>query len=304
MDLKNNTLKSIFGDKCIEDADLSTYTTANIGGKSDGLIIVDSRNELVECVTLCWKENIPFHIIGNGSNVLISDKGVRGVVIINRANRMEVDTKNTPPNIWVESGALLSSTARQAAQYGLSGLEWAAYIPGTVGGAIYGNAGAHGSEIKNMLEMVEILQPDNKISRWSSEQMEYCYRSSILKRTDLPAVILSAQLNLVLSTRDRVETCMQEIIEHRRKIQPPGASMGSMFKNPPGNYAARLIEACDLKGTRIGGAEISPVHANFFINHAGTTASDTKQLIDLVKKAVMEKFDIELELEVELLGEW
>jgi len=155
-----------------------------------------------------------------------------------------------------------------------------------------------------MLEMVEILQPDNQIKRWSSEQMEYSYRSSRLKRSNIPAAILSAQLTLSLSTKDEVNQCMQEIIEHRRKIQPPGASMGSMFKNPPGDYAARLIEACGLKGTRIGGAEISTVHANFFINHAGTTATDTKDLIDCVKNAVRENFGIELELEIELLGEW
>ena len=293
-----------FGTQVILDARLSDYTTAKIGGPADAMIVVTTREEMVESASILWKEKIPFHIIGNGSNILISDNGVRGVVILNQANKIVMNQGVNPPSIFVESGASLSSAAHQAVEYGLSGLEWAAFIPGTVGGAIYGNAGAHGSEIKTMLEMVEILQPGYIIEKWSSEQMEYCYRSSILKRAGIPAVILAAQLNLTLSTKDEVNRCMKEINEHRKKIQPPGASMGSMFKNPPGNYAARLIEECGLKGTRIGGAEVSPVHANFFINHSGTTASDTKQLIDLVKNAVLKDSGIELELEIELLGEW
>lgn len=299
-----DNIKAIFGDRYMADTSCASFTTAKIGGIADHIIIARSKDELIQCITFFCKENIPFRIIGNGSNVLISDKGIRGVLIINQAKDMIISKDSQPPSITIDAGALLSNAANQAAQQGLSGLEWAAYIPGTVGGAIYGNAGAHGCDISNMLEMVEILQPDNKIENWSSDQMQYSYRSSRLKRDRMKAVILSAQLNLSLSTVENVNKRMKEIIDHRRKIQPPGASMGSMFKNPPGDHAARLIEACGLKGKRIGGAEISPVHANFFINHDGTTAEDTKQLIEIVKNNVIEKFDVELELEIEFLGEW
>ena len=298
-----NKLRSIFKDRFKQDASLADYTTAHIGGNADGLLIVNKRQELIEGLNLFWNENIPFQVLGNGSNVLVSDSGIRGIVIINQCNEMRLDPNNNPPNIWAESGAKLSAVAQKAALSGLSGLEWAAIIPGTLGGAVYGNAGAHGACIESMLEMVEILQPVNRLERWDANQMAYSYRSSILKRENLQAVVLSAQLNLSLSSQEEVNKKTEAIIKHRRKIQPAGASMGSMFKNPPGDYAARLIEAAGLKGRRIGNVEVSTVHANFFVHHQGACAADVLKLINLVQREVMDKFNITLELEIEIIGD-
>ena len=185
----------------------------------------------------------------------------------------------------------------------MSGLEWAATIPGTIGGAVYGNAGAFGSDTATSLIMAEILQPSGKIT-WTSEELAYGYRTSRLKRSHEPAIILSAKLKLSQSTPEAVQAQMDANSAKRRESQPPGASMGSMFKNPPGDFAGRLIEAAGLKGTKIGGAEVSSVHANFFINKENAKAADLYQLIRLVQSKVMETSQVMLELEVELLGNW
>jgi UDP-N-acetylmuramate dehydrogenase len=190
------------------------------------------------------------------------------------------------------------------AERGFSGLEWAAGIPGTIGGAVYGNAGARGQDISQMLVLAEILHHEKGQCSLSCEQMGYAYRSSALKRTPGSAVILAAQLKLTRSTSELVNEKVNEFNEKRRNSQPAGASLGSMFKNPAGDYAGRLIEAAGLKGTKIGGVEISPVHANFMINDGSASAEDYHQLITLVQKTVAEKFAVKLETEIEILGEW
>jgi UDP-N-acetylmuramate dehydrogenase len=242
-------------------------------------------------------------MIGGGSNVLIPDEGLQGVVVLNRAHTVKIDSAHAPPTVWAESGAIFSSIAHQVALRGLSGLEWAVSIPGTLGGAIYGNAGAFGSDMAANLILAEILQPSGK-NTWTSEEMAYGYRISRLKRNHQPVVILSAKLKLSQSIPETVQAQMDANSAKRRGSQPPGASMGSMFKNPPGDYAGRLIEAAGLKGTRIGGAEVSSVHANFFINRENAKATDLYQLIRLVQSKVMETSQVMLELEVELLGNW
>jgi UDP-N-acetylmuramate dehydrogenase len=198
----------------------------------------------------------------------------------------------------------LSGVARQAALRGMAGMEWAAFIPGSVGGAVYGNAGAHGSDMNASLILAEILHPENGYQEWTVSQMSYQYRSSILKRERGQTVILAARLRLHNSTPDEVQARMAEFNKHRKQSQPPGASMGSMFKNPPGDYAGRLIEAAGLKGTRIGGAQISTIHANFFINQGSASAADIHGLVQLAKKTVHDQFNVDLELEIELLGEF
>jgi len=196
--------------------------------------------------------------------------------------------------------------ARQCARRGLSGLEWAAGVPGTVGGAVFGNAGAHGSDVAGTLQMAEILHRRMHGAvreNWPLEDLEFEYRSSVFKRNPGDVVILAAQFKLLPGEPDKIQAQMDENAAYRRKTQPSGASMGSMFKNPQGDYAGRLIEAAGLKGTCIGGAEISTVHANFFVNHEDATATDVIKLIRLAQETVIEKFDVELELEIELVGE-
>jgi UDP-N-acetylmuramate dehydrogenase len=168
---------------------------------------------------------------------------------------------------------------------------------------VYGNAGAFGGDMTANLIHAELLTEQGRES-WSVEKMGYGYRTSVLKRLGLKAVVLSAELRLEHSTRELVSVKISEFSERRRVTQPPGASMGSMFKNPPGDFAGRLIEAAGLKGKRIGTAEISPVHANFFINHGQTKAADVRELVNLAQKTVAEKLGVNLELEIELIGEW
>lgn len=315
-------LIACFGDRLQRDVPLARYTAARLGGPADVVVRASSAEELAETIARLWELEAPFLILGGGSNVLVSDAGVRGVVVYNQARRVRFDLQEEPPTVWAESGANFGLVARQAATRGLAGLEWAAGIPGTVGGAVFGNAGAHGGDIAGSLALAEILHLGDwktpfsgnetgvRREMWPVERLEYEYRNSLLKRfrpregSQPQAAVLSAVFRLERSSLTAVQVKLDEFLAFRRRAQPPGASMGSMFKNPPGDYAGRLIEAAGLKGVRKGGAEISPLHANFFINHGGATAAEVYGLIRLARSAVAEKFGVELELEIELVGAW
>lgn len=295
-------LRAVFAERLQENVPLAPYTSARIGGPAEALLAVRSADELAMAVGRLWELGLPFLILGGGSNVLVSDRGVRGVVILNRARAVHFSL-DEQPRLWAESGAVFSNLARRAAAKGLAGLEWAAAVPGTLGGAVYGNAGAFGSDVAECLLWAELLTEHGR-QRWPVEKMEYGYRTSVLKREARRVVILCAELRLEKSTREAVQDRIAQLTAQRKSTQPPGASMGSMFKNPPGEYAGRLIEAAGLKGTRLGSAEISRLHANFFVNRGGAKASDVLALIELARKTVAEKSGIWLELEIELIGEW
>ena len=295
-------LRRQFGESVQENISLAPYTSARIGGPADVLVTVKSADELADVITIIWTHEMPYYILGGGSNVLVSDKGVRGVVVLNRAKEVRFESGDQP-TVWCEAGVIFSNLSNRCASKGLAGLEWAATVPGTVGGAVYGNAGAFGGDISANLIWADVLTKKGR-EKLSVEQMEYGYRTSILKRADINAIILSALLRLKNSNKDEVSVKIETFSERRKATQPPGASMGSMFKNPAGDHAGRLIEAAGLKGTRIGNAEISNLHGNFFINHGETKAEDIHALIRLVQKTVSEKFGIALELEVELVGEY
>jgi len=297
-----HTLRAAFGDRLQENVSLAPYTSARIGGLADALITVTSADELAETVSQLWEMDVPYVMLGGGSNVLVSDRGVRALVILNRAKDVRF-VKGDRPKVQAEAGVVIANLARRAASHGLAGLEWAAAVPGTVGGAVYGNAGAFGGDMAGNLIRAELLT-ENGREFWPVEKMEYNYRTSVLKQQNLKVVVLSAELRLEHSTKELVSVKISEFSERRKATQPPGASMGSMFKNPPGDFAGRLIESAGLKGIRIGTAEISPVHANFFINHGQTKAEDVRALVSLAQKTVAEKFGIDLELEIELIGEW
>jgi UDP-N-acetylmuramate dehydrogenase len=297
-------LRNIFGDRLQENVHLSCYTAARIGGPADALVFVYSAGELAMAAENLWAMEVPFNLLGGGSNVLVSDKGVRGVMIINRARKVKFDTQAEPPSVHAESGVTPNDITQRAARLGLAGFEWAASLPGSLGGAVYGNAGAFDGEIAGNLISVELIHRQLGRQVWCKEKMEYGYRTSLLKREHVPAFILSAQLTLSHADPQVIRVKMEQFSEQRRNTQPPGASMGSMFKNPTGGKAGRLIEAAGLKGRRIGNAEISSQHANFFISHGQTRAVDMKTLIDLAQNTVAEKFGVKLELEVELIGEW
>jgi UDP-N-acetylmuramate dehydrogenase len=295
-------LREKLGELVQENVSLAPYTSARIGGPADVLVTPRSTDELVRVVRACWDAALPITLIGGGSNLLVSDRGVRGVVILNKAKASEFHQADEV-YVWAESGAVLSNLAHRCAAQGLAGMEWAATIPGTVGGAVYGNAGAFGGDIAHNLRRAELLTEYGR-EWWPVEKMDYGYRCSVLKRGLRKAFILSAEFTLVPGDSQSIKTTIELLTARRKSTQPPGASMGSMFKNPPGDFAGRLIESAGLKGTRSGNAEISSVHGNFFINHGETRAADVKALILLAQKTVKEKFNVELELEVELIGEW
>jgi UDP-N-acetylmuramate dehydrogenase len=290
------------GDKVKENVSLAPYTSARIGGPAEVLITAASADELARTIKLLWKLDLDFLMLGGGSNVLVSDRGVRGVVVLNRAKAVRFHNGDQP-SITAESGVTFSNLANRCAAKGLGGLEWAATVPGTIGGAVYGNAGAFGGDMAGNLILAELLT-ENGREKFTVEQMEYGYRTSILKRGELEAVVLAAELRVTNSTKEEATVKIEQFSAHRKTTQPPGASMGSMFKNPEGDYAGQLIEAAGLKGTRIGNAEISPLHGNFFINHENTRAEDIRALIELVQKTVRETQGVDLELEIELIGEW
>ncbi|MFN3308463.1 MAG: UDP-N-acetylmuramate dehydrogenase [Anaerolineales bacterium] len=291
---------------------LSRYTAARIGGPAEFLIEVNSSSTLAQLMPLIWENEIPYTLLGGGSNVLISDEGLVGLVIINRARgrgRVRFDLSGHPALVWADAGVNLAHLARQAAAQGLSGLEWASGIPGTLGGAVVNNAGAFDGDMAGNLVMVTILHrrwDNNQFcpvqEQWTVEEMEYRYRSSRLKQNAIQAIVLSALLRLERRDPITIKSKMEDFAQRRRKTQPPGASLGSMFKNPSGDFAGRLIDAAGLKGLTIGGAMISPLHANFFINMGNATAKDVWQLIQAARQAVAAKFGIDLELEIQPLG--
>ncbi|GAB4535464.1 MAG: UDP-N-acetylmuramate dehydrogenase [Anaerolineae bacterium] len=308
-----DALHERFGQRLRQNEPLAAHTTLRVGGPADLWLTVTSLEELIEAMALAWEHHIPVCLLGSGANMLVSDRGVRGLVLQNRCQQVSLPATGDnaeaadPPHVLVESGVILPSLAHRLAHQGLSGLEWAVGVPGTIGGAVVNNAGAYGYCMADCLVRAELYLPASEQRAWYLVNwFEYDYRSSRLKRREVgePAVVLQAELALSHKSPGEIENQMAAFSARRRASQPTGASVGSMFKNPPGDYAGRLIEAAGLKGKQIGGAQISPVHANFFINQGQAQAADFAALIDLARQTVKERFDIELELEIEKIGDW
>ncbi len=322
-------LSATFGPRGRCNEPLSGHTTLRLGGPADVWLAVESVAELVEAVTLARHHKIPIFVLGGGANLLIGDGGIRGLVIENRAGRVDFYPKSghRPPvkagepgervYLTAESGVVLPGLVRRCARQGLSGLEWAVGVPGTIGGAIVNNAGAYGRDIAQSLVRAELLSPAGQRVWQPRHWFEYGYRTSRLKKHPPPAsqqsggergkgtgwIVLQAELQMTRAPVAEVEARLTEFNERRKASQPAGATIGSMFKNPPGDYAGRLIEAAGLKGHRFGQAQISPVHANFFQNLGGATAREMITLIKTAQEAVKNKFGLELELEIEIVGQ-
>lgn len=299
-----NTLRDTFGSKLQENVHLSNYTTMSIGGPADALMIAHSADQLADMVSSIWKMDLPLFVLGSGSNLLISKEGLRAVVIINHAHNIKVNTRSLPHTIWAESGALMINLGKKLVLRGLKGMEWAAAIPGTVGGAIYGNAGAFGKDICRNLISADILHRESGREIWECSRLEYTYRASIIKRNCESAIILSGLFHVELGDIDQIKAEIESLRAMRSMKQPPGASVGSVFRNPPDTSAGRLIEKAGLKGKVIGGAIISPKHANFIINQGNASSQDVFELLVLARNTVKKKYGIELVPEIEVLGEW
>ncbi len=300
------SLKVWHPERLFREEPLARYTAARLGGPAEYLYIAkESVEELVDVVSSAWNQQMPVRIFGGGANVLVSDGGVRGLVVINDVSWIDFADWHDGRNLAATSGVGLTVLARKCQLRGLSGLEWAVSVPGTLGGAIVNNAGAHGSDIAASLRDVVVLDAERGPQMLTVAELEYGYRTSCLKRrADRRFLVLMATLSLVPADPNTVLERMEHHIAYRKQTQPPGASLGSIFKNPAGDYAGRLIEAAGLKGFQIGGAQISPIHANFFINSGSATAADYYALIRHTQEIVWQKMNVELELEVELVGEW
>ena len=297
-------LHNIFGSHLQENVQMANFTTMNVGGPADALLIAHSDNQLADIVSKLWAMNLPVKILGGGSNLLISDKGIREIVVINHAHNVKINTHTQPMTIWAESGALMVNVGKQLAARGLSGMEWAATIPGTVGGAVYGNAGAFGKETCRNLVKADVLHRTKGRSDWTCDQFQYTYRASRIKRDADEAVILSALFTVETGDPEQINKDIVEYRQRRLKTQPPGASMGSIFRNPPDDKAGRLIESVGLKGKKIGGAIISPKHANFIINEGDAKAQDILDLLVLARESVEKQHQVKLIPEIEVVGDW
>jgi UDP-N-acetylmuramate dehydrogenase len=293
-------LKTAFGNRLRLGEVLARHTSARIGGPADLFLAAETPADLRDAARIAWAHDLPLFILGGGSNILVSDAGVRGLVVANRARSVLIEGSR----VQAESGANLSTLARRCIDQGLTGLEWAIGVPGTVGGAVVGNAGAHGGDVASCLESARILQPDGLERDWSNAELAFGYRTSAIKHSAVKSVILDAKFTLRTEPVEAIQARADEYNARRKATQPPGASMGSMFKNPPGDYAGRLIEQAGLKGRRVGKAQISPTHANFFINLGEARAADVLALIEGAREAVLAQSGVGLELEVQLVGDW
>lgn len=289
--------------QCLRDEPLARYSAARLGGNADYLYIArGSVDELAGVVQSAWRDGLPVRVLGGGANVLIADAGFRGLVVINRVSQLTIDADTQ--TLSVTSGTALTHLANRCQKRGISGFEWMVSVPGTVGGAVINNAGAHGGSMHERVFTVSIVDTDGT-HLYTNADMSYEYRSSILKqRADRQFLVLDACLTYQTDAPEAIRARMDSMIAYRKQTQPSGASLGSIFKNPTGDYAGRLIEASGLKGYQLGAVRVSPVHANFItnINAQTATADDYYQIIRHVQQTVLTETGVELALEVELIG--
>lgn len=278
---------------------LSKYTTFHIGGCCDALIQPNCAECLSETLAFCRERGIPFYLIGRGSNLLISDRGFRGLAIVLSDAFSEIVSDGE--RLLCCAGASLNKICVIARELSLTGLEFAYGIPGTVGGALYMNAGAYGGEMKDVVEFCDFLDEENRVKRMTAEEMKLSYRHSIFAENGFPIVRVGLKLNR--GDRDEIAARMGELMAKRRKSQPlEYPSAGSTFKRPVGDYAARLIEASGLKGFSCGGAAVSEKHSGFIVNLGGATCEDVLSVVEAVKEKVYRDSGIRLECEMQVLG--
>lgn len=309
------------------DEPLAHHCTFRIGGPAELYAAADDVHTLERLGDLATEHDIPVTILGGGSNVLISDRGVRGLVVANHAREIRMSSPDSDPNevsaegvragwphatsglhLVVDSGVALAGLARWAIREGWSGFEWAVSIPGTVGGAIICNAGAHGGQIANNLAWALVEEPGSGRRKMTASEIRFGYRDSILKQrlasAKLPLIVLQGGFQLEAGNVTEMAARADSFLAKRRASQPVEPSAGSVFRNPPGDYAGRLIEVAGLKGHRIGGVQVSPQHANFIINTGEGLAVEVAELIRLIQQRVLEGTGIALVPEILYLGDW
>ena len=279
---------------------MSRHTTFAIGGPADALVVPRTEEELARVIAFCHDERVPRLVIGQGSNLLVQDGGFRGVVI--KIDRQLGQTEISPPLVRVGAGMPLSELAHLAAENSLSGLEFAVGIPGSLGGAVVMNAGAYDGEMKELVTAVRVMDEQGKIEERPGSKLNFGYRSSALLGSGL--VVVSAVLELVPGNREEIEAKMNDFTERRQLRQPLELpSAGSIFRRPPGRFVGPMIEELGLKGFSVNDAQVSEKHAGFIVNRGKAKARDVLELIAVIKQVVKDRYGIELELEIQVVGE-
>ncbi len=297
----NQLIQIIDRERVLFDEPMKKHTTFRVGGNADFFVKPSTAEEVKQVVALCRKENLPYYILGNGSNLLVGDKGYRGVIIqiYKDMNEIVVDGDR----IRAQAGALLSKVGSVALDAGLAGFEFAAGIPGTVGGAVMMNAGAYGGEMKDILVSATVLTENGEVLRLSNEELELGYRTSVIAKKNY--VVLEAEYQLKVGDKAEIRAQMDELKVRRVTKQPlEYASAGSTFKRPEGYFAGKLIQDAGLRGFEVGGAQVSEKHCGFVINKGDATASDIVELMNQVSEKVFQEFGVTLEPEVRRLGEF
>lgn len=293
-------LKNVTKEDNIEvNVEMKEHTSFKVGGPVDVLVTPESYDEVMKIIKMCKREEVPYYILGNGSNLLVKDGGLRGLAIkLSKLNK--ITTEGT--KITAQCGAHIGDVSMLALRSKLTGLEFACGIPGSFGGAITMNAGAYGGEISHVIESVLVIDEDGNIKRLNSSELELGYRiSAIIK---YKYVALEGTIKLEASEYDKIKHRMDELMEARRRKQPlEYPSAGSTFKRPAGYFAGKLIEDSGLKGTKVGDAEVSTKHSGFIINKGNATAQDILDLIEKVQWTVKTKYNVELHPEVRIIGE-
>ena len=288
-------------DRVLEAEPMSKHTTFRIGGPADLFVAPENTDEIKNLIAICKEEEVPYFILGNGSNLLVSDKGYRGVIIQLYRSFGQITLKEN--EIHAQAGALLSGIAAMAREASLTGFEFAGGIPGTLGGAVVMNAGAYGGEMKDVLKEVTVLTPEGEIVTLQAGELQMGYRTSIIKEAGY--IVLEAVISLKKGDQDEIKSRMQELAGMRSSKQPLSyPSAGSTFKRPEGYFAGKLIMDSGLRGYQVGGAQVSEKHCGFVINTGNATAKDVTTLMADVQRIVMEKFGVKLEPEVKFLGDF
>lgn len=278
---------------------MSRHTSFQIGGPAEIFVQPATGDEVRQAICLAKEEQIPFFVVGNGSNLLVSDDGFRGMIVQIGRNLQEISVEDNV--IYAQAGALLSRVARTALEHGLTGMEFAAGIPGSLGGAVAMNAGAYGGEMKDILTDAEVLTPDGEIKILSLEELDLSYRHSCIFDEDY--IVLSVHLQLEQGDTTVIRNRMDELARARREKQPlEYPSAGSTFKRPEGYFAGALIQDAGLKGYTVGGAQVSEKHSGFVVNRGGATAEEVLFLIKQVQKKVKSRFGVTMEPEVRMVG--
>lgn len=295
-------LISILGEKKVFiDEPMSNHTSFKIGGPADLLIVPDSSKQLEEVIKYLVSANVPYMIMGNGTNLLVSDRGIRGVVIkiYDNMDRYSVDGEY----MELEAGMLISKASKIALQNSLSGLEFAEGIPGTVGGAVTMNAGAYIGELSMVVDETEYLDVNGRIATVKGKEHGFSYRTSVIQKTK--GIVLKTRLRLNFGDSLKIKELMDDFNFKRRDKQPlEWPSAGSVFKRPQGYFVGKLIDDCGLRGFSIGGAKISDKHSGFIINTGDATCKDALELISYIQRNVREKFNVELEPELRIIGDF